>query len=163
MSKREIISLFTDASICDKTGAGGWGYWVKGRGRHAEGGNAFREPCENSNDAEIQAVANALAHCVGIGMIEVNTHVLVQCDSAHAIQALSINRKDPTITPKQLEARNFIIKLAEDTGFSFSVRHIKGHKAYHERERGHHVQDRADAHARQAMQRKREELHRASR
>ena len=71
----------TDASVCGKTRAGGYGMWVVSeRGKMPYGGS-FQDLVTDSYIAEIQAVINSLAVAINHGMVLKGDFVLIQVDN----------------------------------------------------------------------------------
>lgn len=160
MPKRPLISLFTDASLCGRTKAAGWGFWARRGDRIERGGAGFGEPIETSNEAEICAVANSLITCTNRGLIGANMHTLIQLDNDHVVRTLDTRTRDPMMRELEKFAKNTIIAHAKKVGFSFSVRHVKGHSP--DLGPGNYVNDLADTIAKRHMHEKRKEAQRAS-
>ena len=65
MLNGQYITIFVDASYCADTGAGGWGCWVKyGEGAKLEHSARFKSSPSNALEAEMWAIANAIAFVV---------------------------------------------------------------------------------------------------
>lgn len=86
-----MLTLFTDASHCSRTGAAGWGAWFKRRDMpqgHMLGGEIA---CivQTSSEAEIHAIAQALDTLARRGWLHSPVDaVLLQSDSVRALQLI---------------------------------------------------------------------------
>jgi ribonuclease HI len=124
MSRRELLTLFTDASWQPRTSTGSGAYWAKRSERESvKAGFVLRSPVVSSNEAEMKAIANSLFLLLRDGYLERQMHVLIQSDSSHCVGVL--NRKIATC--KEQTVVDFIVKLAKENEFSFTARHVKGH------------------------------------
>jgi ribonuclease HI len=124
MGKRILVTLFTDASVYPN-GVGGYGYWAIKDGEKTEGGGQFRAVISNSDEGEACAVANSIAVLVKSGFIAEDHHVLIQTDSTGTIQAFESKR--PILPRMVKKAVSHVVGLAQEVGFSFNMRHVKGH------------------------------------
>lgn len=63
---KECITIYTDASVCNSSKAGGWACWVKyGRGNTFIASGSFKADVGDSTDAELRAIANSLSVVIG--------------------------------------------------------------------------------------------------
>jgi ribonuclease HI len=88
MAKRTCITIYTDASMCPKTGAMGWAAWIKwsAEGRKEISGSLILEkPC--STLAELTAIYIAVQH-VSQTMNTERCHLVVVTDSLNSQQTL---------------------------------------------------------------------------
>ena len=86
------ITIYTDASVCPKTGAGGWAAWIKtAPGETALHSGAFKTRVTNSTDAEMRAIANALAIVKKLYDTK-DCIIVVVTDSQQAIGTIDIVR-----------------------------------------------------------------------
>lgn len=169
------LTVFTDASMCPKTGAAGWGAWAK-RNDWREGwlfGGPMREPFATSNDAELCAVANALSALRKEGCLADVTLAMVQSDSTAALAILArkgLARLAPhahgaTInvaavrlhlaSETQLAALDVIGRLLSETSLRLLVRHVRGHRRFTSRG---WVNEQCDRIAKKHMRARREAL-----
>ncbi len=86
-----MLTLFTDASICGRTNAAGWGAWFKchdmPRGEML--GGEIVADVHSSGQAEIHAIAQALDLLARRGYVRAPVRtVMVQSDSVRALQIL---------------------------------------------------------------------------
>lgn len=87
MSKKQIITVYTDASVCVKTKFAGWAAWIKygsGPGESFLAAGGMKEPALESTDAELKAIANAV-HTVIKRLAPQNAHIVVVTDSMAAL------------------------------------------------------------------------------
>lgn len=92
MAKRTCITIYTDASMCPKTGAMGWAAWIKWAvdGRKELSGHLLLEkPC--STLAELTAIYIAVQH-VSQTMNTQHCHLVIVTDSLNSQQTLQGSR-----------------------------------------------------------------------
>ena len=81
------ITIFADASFCDKTKAAGWGAWYRGdgmtSGRYLSG--IVPALCTGSHDAEFWGIALALAKVKEALAGQKPRVIVLQCDNVHAL------------------------------------------------------------------------------
>lgn len=141
------VTIFADASRCTKTGASGWGAWIKATGRDTiVTGSRMREVTATVVQAELAAIANALAVGAKAGIIY--GRVMVQSDCLGALAAIITHMphvKDrpfgldgvKVIPVKKWKAKHehlrpaleAIQKMLADNGTILTVRHVRGHQA----------------------------------
>lgn len=146
-----LLTLFVDASFCSETKAAGWGAWAKradgAPGITFGGGFSHSVQPQQSHEAEIVAIANALSVLDGWGWLEHTSSMIVQSDCSYALKAIiqHVRRARPA-KPKGggakllvgrrpfathgLPARavKFIDELAERRGLLIQVRHVRAHQ-----------------------------------
>lgn len=139
------LTIFADASVCDKTGAAGWGAWFKGAGleRGQTCGGPFEMKLHMSDDAELLALAHALAECDSRGLLTAGATVMLQSDCTAALgviaaltsardcrvatgSAVSRRRKPPT--RKMRKGVDQISAIVTAHGLRILVRHVRGHQ-----------------------------------
>ncbi len=145
-SPRANAMIFADASVCLKTGAAGWGAWVKRDGGVSQVfGGSFRNTMVFSTEAELAAIANAIHRALAWRLIIAGDVVMVQSDSAEALArirqftaagdnpAVGGLRVGPSRRPPRRplvrEAVERIKVLAEQHRLTLVVRHVRGHQA----------------------------------
>ena len=76
-----LVTLMTDASHCQQTGAAGFGFWcVSNRGKLA-GGKPLNGKIKDSYEAEAKGVANSLVIGFRSGIIQQGDTVIIQLDN----------------------------------------------------------------------------------
>lgn len=142
---RPTLTIFTDAALCPRTGASGWGAWMKGSGDSVTMGGQIRDLLVSSTEAEIRAGANAFAAAASRGDLKPNSVVMWQSDSLHALRwllaAYPMSRdrpaKDgiPAVRPKsvsEVQARSAgareLVRICKDMKLIVLTRHVKGHQ-----------------------------------
>lgn len=91
------ITIYTDASWCYETKAGGWGCWIKsGPGQSSTHSGQFKKLIANNNLGEFMAVANAIS--VAKKLYDMNQKILVVVtDSQSVIDYIELARKHKTV------------------------------------------------------------------
>jgi len=142
-----MLTLFADASHCNKTQAAGWGSWAikDGWPRGQFNGGPIRRLVPNSTTAEICGLASALYAHHKAGDLEDVGVFMLQCDNTAALRAIAgrVNRsgwsaskdsrdvqiiggtKHTSRVSLEIEALNAIRDIVGDT-FVW-LRHVKGH------------------------------------
>lgn len=143
-----ILTIFADASFCDRTHAAGWGAWYK-HGNMDAGvmfGGQVAETVTNASEAEIYAIAHALDTAARRGAMHLPVDaVMLQSDCLRALQLIlkcvpnsqerrhKHSRLDPITGRERIEASViergalFIIQGVVERHKTF-VRHVKGHQ-----------------------------------
>lgn len=138
------VTIFTDASFHDRTGAAGWGAWLKsGPGAGATIGGQMKGTITDSTHAELNAIANALVAARLMNVLRGS--VLVQCDSLNALGCIRkvwpgtldnpapgglpvpARRKAPALNLRP--AAEVIVTVVREAGIILTVRHVRGHRA----------------------------------
>lgn len=120
-----LVTLMTDASLCHKTGAAGFGYWcASDRGKRA-GGNIIKGVVKDSYEAEFKGVANSLQASINAGLIAEGDRVLVQLDNLGVVNC--INDKNNKPRHDLVEVMRFITNTAKKHRLKIVCRHVKGH------------------------------------
>jgi ribonuclease HI len=80
------VTIFADASHDRSARVAGWGAWIKADGRQSiTGGAAMKAPVMSSGEAELCALANALALARSRGAVARGDVVMLQSDSLNAL------------------------------------------------------------------------------
>lgn len=89
------ITIYTDASLCPDTSAGGWACWVRfGKFETMQLSGFFKEETRDSTEAELKAIANAIS--VVIRRLQPKEKIIVVVtDSAMAIAYIKTGVKKP--------------------------------------------------------------------
>lgn len=118
-----LVTIITDASFCPDTFAAGYGVWVASdRGRGTFGGPLHG--VTDSGEAEIKAACNGLHHAISNGYVMRGDRILIQLDCMPAISVLSRKCKP---RHKEVEALEWIERIASSNGLTLLFRHVKGH------------------------------------
>lgn len=141
-----MVTLFCDASYCHDTRAGGWGAWAKADG-WAKGetfGGALPFVYTAASEAELAAIACATDYLTEGGVLAPATMLMVQTDSARALQVIlshipgatlrthrdsgtvSIPKRPITLTPREEIAVSHLTELMNPV--TVLCRHVRGHR-----------------------------------
>lgn len=143
---RPSVTIFSDAALCPRTGAAGWGAWMKGSARPSVmRGGSMRLRLKSSTEAEAQAGANAFHAALHAGLITRGATVMWQSDSIHALKWLlslyPMARDRPakdglaTTRPRKVSeaallspGANALHDFCQEHQLRVLVRHVKGHQ-----------------------------------
>lgn len=119
------ITIFTDASFCPRTKAGGWAAWIKYEKGTLRKGAPILGLAASPTHCELIAIRNSL-HYVEQAFRITSDHLLViQTDSLSAINMLE--EKIKIFGAKERELVDSILKWKRDHFCNWSLRHVKGH------------------------------------
>ncbi len=118
------FTLYTDASVYDKTRSGAWAACIVDNSGKllAEKSGPLRDETNNTTHAELAAAANGIHLFVKIGALPVGSSVMVVCDNKDAVRKISLKTKSE-------EATKVIRDLAREHALNIHARWIKGHQA----------------------------------
>jgi len=146
------MTLFVDASFCDRTGAAGWGAWAIrddwGKGAFTGGTIKLADyRISSSTTAEIAGIALALWRLKAAGSLAGLHTLMIQCDNVAALAYIFQHVPNSTINygPKSREnksqhirdkhkVRSPVVKKVLQTiretvkGITIELRHVKGHQ-----------------------------------
>ena len=121
-----LFTVFTDASLCPRTGICGWAVWAKSDGQTLRVSGLLRSRIQHSGQAELMAMANGVAAVVQRWKpIAPGSIVLVQTDSLEAIRILDHGQ---ACGPGHATAKNMIRAIERKHRFRLRLRHVKGHR-----------------------------------
>ena len=120
-----FVTLFTDASFSRRLSRGTWACWFKNEGQTWRYSGILRETIVQSGDGELMAIANGLVAVVKKLEPKKGDKILVQTDSVEAIHALRCGAHVRPIAPAAVK---HVKALQEAHGFTYILRHVKGHK-----------------------------------
>lgn len=126
------LTLFSDASFDNSSGAGGWGAWAKHSSWPA--GVLFGGPMKllmgSSSDAEIMAISTALHRLPKLGAFDNTRTVMIQSDSVRALGLMAAWIPDCRVVPGRdtAEIRLLREKLSEYEGRAIAAMRILGAK-----------------------------------
>lgn len=140
---KPTVTIFADASVDPKTKVAGWACWIKANGAESIiRGAPLKKPVVDSTEAELSALANAVAVAAAVGVL--SGHVLLQSDSADALSCILWGVKGAIQSPardgysfqrrrraprKEYHAAIAAIDNARrKTGITIAVRHVRGHQ-----------------------------------
>lgn len=146
------MTLFVDASFCDRTGAGGWGAWAirDDWGKGAFSGGSIKltgVQLSSSTTAEIAGIALALWRLKAAGSLDGLRVIMIQCDNVAALSYIFQHVPNATVNhgPKSKENKSGhirdkhkvkspvvkkILQTIRETlkGITVELRHVKGHQ-----------------------------------
>lgn len=140
-----VVTVFADASHCPRTKSAGWGAWAKGDGweRGQTFGGEIRSTVLNAAEAEMAAMANALARLHNRGQLQGLRRVMLQSDCLRVLQLIlqAIPRAEPSnhkdgapvepqklaMSPMERKGVEIIIDVLADCE-SILLRHVRGHR-----------------------------------
>lgn len=85
---RDVVTIFSDASFCHKTKAGGWGFWLRNDSEIRMGGGPLFN-VDSSTHAEICAVALSLHHAISEGLVPQRSRVVFGVDNQWVVDTLA--------------------------------------------------------------------------
>jgi ribonuclease HI len=157
-----FVTVYTDASMCSKTGIGAWACWIKyGEGQTLDASGPFKSVVRDSTEAELKAIANAMKIVVRDVRPEKSIIVIVT-DSEQAIHCVKGIRHHCTTRKsrarrKSLDAKHEIgekIRALVPEGCSLRIKKVAAH--YNDDGRRSYVNGIVDRMARNAMRAKRD-------
>lgn len=143
---RPTLTIFTDAALCPRSGASGWGAWMKGGDAPSLTlGGQIADLLHSSTEAEVRAGANAFAAARNRGLLQPRTCVMWQSDSLHALRwllaAYPLSRDRPAKDgiaanrPKSISAvqaqsagARELVRICKELELVVLTRHVKGHQ-----------------------------------
>lgn len=146
-----LITLFSDASMCEKRKVGGWAAWLRcDRRRYPHRtGAPFTVRVNDTAMAESMAVVNALASGIAQGFVEPEDVVLIQTDNNSVMGVLEgtvIRRMSKAVRKRkgltQAQAKRIVRERNAEIGMVSAMflsyvarhsltirwRHVKGHR-----------------------------------
>jgi ribonuclease HI len=144
-SLRPDLTIFTDAALCPRTGASGWGAWMKGGSPSVSFGGPIADLLKSSSEAEARAAANAFAVARKEGILRPGMVVMWQSDSLTALRWLladyPLARDRPAKdgvkcgTPKRRTATqaaspgaSALAAICRELELRVLTRHVRGHQ-----------------------------------
>jgi ribonuclease HI len=123
-----LITLFTDASYCDRTGVAAYAAWAKTDGRTLRRAGVLKDPAPDSALAEAMALVNGI-HLVLAGMRPPpNARIIAQTDCLSAIQAFSGKLRNPKAIQRFAPVVAAYRGRVEAARVQVELRHVGGHK-----------------------------------
>ena len=145
-----IVSVFSDASFCSQTGAGGWGGWAKSDRGQVERGGSLVEKVWDANQAEFLAAINAIHMALVSGVAQRLDRILIQSDSQYVGHILNSPTKFADYRPVPIQkGLDHLFRLKANYMIYVEYRHVKGHMGTSTPRNA--VNTRCDALARQGM------------
>jgi ribonuclease HI len=125
---RMLITLFTDASYCNRSRVAAYAAWAKADGRTVRHSGVLRQPVPNSSMAETMALVNGIHLAIAAMRPPAASKIIAQTDCLGAIQALSgLLRRAQVIRQYEAVIAAYRDKVAA-AGVVVEFRHVRGHK-----------------------------------
>ncbi len=128
-----VITAYTDASHCPDTQYGGWACWVKySKFETLQASGFFKEKTHDSTEAELKAIANALA-VIAKRIRPENTIIVIVTDSEMARSYIAKSNRTPGKNSKYRaawERKAALAKAVNDlipSGCELRVNKVKAH------------------------------------
>jgi ribonuclease HI len=171
LARKPNVTIFADASHHERSRVAGWGAWIKADGRDSiTCGAAMKVAIASTNEAELCALANALAMARLRGALAQRDVVMLQSDSIAALTIIhtringTADRPAPggvavvpfkkmKLSKVQVSAIAAIDKIVAALDLSLVTRHVRGHRPGGGRQ---WVNAEVDRIARKAMRERRE-------
>lgn len=120
------ITINTDASLCPNTNIGGYAFWIKSDKFTIKEFGSFNQVCENSTDAELKCIINAIvrltSNCKNINYDYI---LVINTDSLGAINWIKNKKNNLGAT-----SSFYIEELKKKTRCKGVVlKHVKGHSS----------------------------------
>ncbi len=125
-----IITIFTDASYCDRYKIGTYAIWAKYQGYTLRYSGVFKNRLSCNNYAEAAALANGVHLSIKHFDPPGRTKIIAQTDSIIAIEALSGRALK---AGKYADAYNRINEAVIARSLRIEYRHVKGHRGRSDR------------------------------
>ncbi|MSP02927.1 MAG: hypothetical protein EXR07_18070 [Acetobacteraceae bacterium] len=123
-----LITLFTDASHCQKTHVAAYAAWAKADGRTVRRAGILKDRVPDSSIAEAQALVNGLCFALAALKPPPASKIIAQTDCIGAIAALTGQlRKQRSVIRFAPMTAIFNERIAA-TGIEVEFRHVSGHK-----------------------------------
>lgn len=119
-----MITIITDASFCHKTGAGGWAAWAVQNHHRVQTGGQFKQPLNNSTEAEVGALVKGLHRALGHFHDGRKVHILIQSDCCGALRWFDTPKLD---SPAMQAFHQAYQEMQQQCQFTLVTRHVKGH------------------------------------
>ncbi len=119
------VTIIVDASFCNQTGAGGYGFWIASERGKEPGGGPLKGRISNNNAAEMMGVCNALYRSLINELVLPGDQILMQTDCVAAIQGFE-GRRNLT-DPQEKEALRTFRSLRSKHDLHVYFKHVKGH------------------------------------
>ena len=174
------ITIFSDASICPGTMAGGWAGWIKSDRGVLEVDGQLKARLLDTTIAEAMAALNTICFAISKGMVMEGDVVVLATDNNNVMDVLEgrarrkFRRKDAkkrgwTIRQQRIyvnENNEHIDRIATiferkifETGVDFRWNHVKGHRGKADRRSA--VNHGCDSRAKAAMRNARKQIKRS--
>lgn len=119
------ITIVSDSSFCDKTGAAGCGFWIAcSRGKYG-GSKEFRTRLKNPNEAEFIGIVISLWVAIKMNLVQSGDDVLIQNDCTGAL-GIATGQRDVPMGNCEV-AFMHLKRLIHRYNLVVSYRHVKSH------------------------------------
>jgi len=160
--KVPMVTIITDASHMPSCRLGSWGGVAICNGQRFRSVGIIKSLVATSNEAELAAIVNMVHLVVGNDAVPEGAGWLIQTDNMHIVHCLSAKfndrrlkgtmRKLPKTTPYIAQGLKLLAEMEDKAKPEFiHTKHVKGHMAYNNREKRHHVQQTVDEVVRQRL------------
>jgi ribonuclease HI len=123
-----LITLFTDASYCNRTQVGAYAVWAKTDGRTVRHSGVLKELVPSSALAETMALVNGIYVTIAAMRPPAASKIIAQTDCLGAIQALSgMLRRAHAVRQFAATVNAYQQKIAA-SGVTVEFRHVSGHR-----------------------------------
>lgn len=123
-----LITLFTDASYCERTGIAAYAAWAKADGRTLRRAGVLKQPAPDSAMAETMALVNGI-HLALAGMRPPpNSRIIAQTDCMTAIGALNGGIRKARTIKRYAAVVAAYRRRVEAAQVVVEFRHVGGHK-----------------------------------
>jgi ribonuclease HI len=123
-----LITLFTDASYCDRSRVGAYAAWAKADGRTVRHSGVLKQPVPSSSLAETMALVNGIHLAIAAMRPPSSSKIIAQTDCLTAIQALTgMLKRAQAIRDYAAVIAAYRDKVAA-AGVVVEFRHVRGHK-----------------------------------
>lgn len=161
---KEFATVITDASHCPNSGAAGWAGRVIIDGQRFTFSGPLKGKFGTSTEAEIAAMVNTLHVAYRKEVLVAGTCLLLQIDNERARRIIGHIGNNANYNAANLSERELIIReklreiWQEFNPPRITIKHVKAHKKFHERQANNHVHEVMDRLAKKGMREARETL-----
>lgn len=121
-----LVTMFTDASVFDRTGTAAWALWAKSERGTIRAAGLIQGSCRCSNTAEFKAIANGLHKLVASDIFCDGDRVLVTSDSVTALSLVVPPRRN-ALHKRVGNVIAVIDELVAKHQLTLLTRHVKAH------------------------------------
>lgn len=122
---RDIATVFTDASFCNREKLSGYGVWAKSGDGRGETFGGFYIGTPSVNVAELLASMAGIKHCLAEGIIIRGNAIILKTDSLHVVNF--INGDIKVNCPVHAQSSYSLNLVLEKHDLLIKAQHVKGH------------------------------------
>lgn len=125
----KYITLFADASFCDKTKAAGIAIWARDADKHCRRSKALTFAVDSASQAEGIALGTAILFVLREFSYQPGDRLSIQSDCLAALDlfATTPKRKKP-LPGCESEMRSKVLQEVHQAGLTLCPKHVKGHE-----------------------------------